>query len=82
MDVAAKKATPSCPSTPLQNDYFGLVGGLLRRELENPDTQQKTLQPLMRWFFRHIIPYVMAIVLVNFFMTVAAVSLVLYFRGR
>jgi len=86
MEAAAaapmKKGAPICPSTPLQNDYLGLVCGLLRRELENPETQQKTLQPLMRWFFRHIVPYVLAIVLVNFFMTVAAVSLVLYFRGR
>lgn len=69
-------------AAPCQNDYVGLVCGLLRRELEKPETQQKTLQPLMRWFFRHILPYVIAIVLVNFFMTVAAMSLVLYYRGR
>lgn len=63
------------------SDLFEILAGLLRQEFEKEEMRQKVLQPLMQWFFRHIIPYVVAIILLNFFLTIGAVSLVLYFRG-
>jgi len=73
---------PPPPPTSPANDYVGLICSVLRKELEKPETRENLLQPLLKWFFKHIMPYVLAIVLLNFFMTIAAVSLVLYFRGR
>ena len=63
------------------SDYIALICGVLKKELEKPDTHKAVLQPLLQWFFRHILPYVIAIILINFFMTIAAVSLVLYIRS-
>lgn len=63
-------------------DYIALACAILRKELEKPETRENLLQPLLRWFFWHILPYVLAIILINFFLTIAAVSLVLYVRRR
>lgn len=75
--MAATAPVAAAPS----NDYLGLLCSVLRKELEKPETRENLLQPLLKWFFKHIVPYVLAIVLLNFFMTIAAVSLVLYFRS-
>jgi hypothetical protein len=61
-------------------DIFSIMTVYLQKEFERPEMHQRVFQPLLQWFFKHILPYVMAIILVNFFLTVAAVFLVLYFR--
>ena len=53
----------------------------IKSELDKPEIHQRIFQPLLRWFFKHILPYVVAIILLNFFMTIGAVFLVLYIRG-
>jgi hypothetical protein len=63
-------------------DFFSSVVAAVRKELEKKEMQERILQPLMQWFFRHIIPYVVAIMLVNFFLTIGAVSLVLYVKNN
>lgn len=65
-----------------QNDYAGFAISLIKRELDQPEIRERVLQPLLKWFFRHIIPYVLLIIGLNFFLTIAGVSLVLYIRGR
>lgn len=60
------------------HDYISLACSILRKELEKTETREKLLQPLLKWFFWHILPYVLAIILINFFLTIGAVSLVLF----
>jgi hypothetical protein len=64
------------------SDLFSTIIATLRKELEKKEMQERVLQPLMQWFFRHIIPYVLVIMLVNFFLTIGAVSLVLYVKNN
>lgn len=61
-------------------DIIALISNFIEEELEKEEYQQKVFQPLLQWFFRHILPYVIAIIVINFFMTIVAVSLVIYLR--
>ena len=58
-------------------DFLGMITEMLKEELEKEEYQQKITQ----WFLRHILPYVIVIIAINFFMTIGAVSLVLYVRN-
>lgn len=51
---------------------------LLKQELDKPEWRQEVLRPLIRWLATGILPYVVALICLNFFLTIAAVSLVLY----
>lgn len=55
---------------------------LIKRELEKPEWRQEVLRPLTRWIAVGILPYVFGIICINFFLTIAAVSLVLYIYRR
>jgi hypothetical protein len=50
----------------------------LKKEIDKPEWKQKILEPIVKWCFAIIWPYVLGIIFVNFFTTIAAVSLVLY----
>ena len=52
---------------------------LIRTEMDKPEYTQEVLKPITRWIFSSVWPYALAIILINFFMTIGAVSLVLYF---
>ena len=55
---------------------------LVRTELHKPEWKEEILGPFMKWVFRNFAPYVVAIIFLNFFFTIAAVSLVLYLYKR
>lgn len=61
------------------NDLVALASGLLQEELQKPEVKTQVLDPMLRWLLWNVAPYVVAFVLLNFFMTIAAVALVLYF---
>jgi hypothetical protein len=61
-------------------DFIGLITKVVIDELNNPEIKKKILEPLLVWLLWHIIPYVLLIIGLNFFLTIAAMCLVLYFR--
>jgi len=50
----------------------------IKKEIDKPEWKQKVLEPIIKWVFSIIWPYAIGIICLNFFMTIAAVSLVLY----
>jgi hypothetical protein len=50
----------------------------IRKEIEKTEWKHKFLEPVIKGTFSIIWPYVIGIICLNFFMTIAAVSLVLY----
>jgi len=61
------------------SDLINSCAAILRKEMEKPEWKQQILEPVTRWIFGSIWPYALGIILLNFFMTIGAVSLVLYF---
>lgn len=64
------------------NDMFSGLVVLIRKELEKPEWKKEILRPLMKWLFQSILPFALGIMCINFFLTIAAVSLVLYLYRR
>ena len=50
----------------------------LRKEMDKPEWKQKIMEPVIRWILHSLWPYAVGIIFLNFFTTIAAVSLVLY----
>lgn len=50
----------------------------IKKETDKPEWKQKVLEPIVKWLFSIIWPYALGIICLNFFMTIAAVSFVLY----
>jgi hypothetical protein len=61
-------------------DFVEMMTNMVITEINKKDFKEKVLQPLLIWFLWHIIPYVLLIICLNFFLTIAAICLVLYFR--
>ena len=61
------------------SDILETVTSIIHAEMEKPEWKQQILQPVTRWMFTKMWPYALGIICLNFFMTIAAVSLVLYF---
>ena len=61
------------------SELLGSISNIVRKEIEKPEWKQQVMEPLTQWIFGSIWPYALGIILVNFFLTIAAVSLVLYF---
>lgn len=62
------------------SDIIQSLSAIVRKEMDKPEWKQQVLEPITRWIFGSIWPYALGIILVNFFLTIAAVSLVLYFN--
>ena len=60
------------------SDSIKVVLNILKKELLNSDFQKEILQPMIQWIFIRILPYVVCITISNFFLTIFAVSFVLY----
>jgi len=54
----------------------------IKIELDKPEWKHEILKPITKWMFWNIIPYAILIICLNFFLTIAAVSLVLYLYKR
>lgn len=61
-------------------DILQMITSSIAKELHKQTIQDEIIRPLLKWLFWHIIPYGIAIIVLNFFMTIGAVSLVLYFK--
>lgn len=60
------------------SDYLKLIFNLLKKELLTVELQKEILQPMITWILLKILPYIICIIILNFFLTISAVSLVLY----
>ena len=61
------------------SDIASIISALCRKEMDKPEWKERILEPITKWIFGSIWPYALGIILLNFFMTIGAVSLVLYF---
>lgn len=61
------------------SDIMQSIVRMFQKEMDKPEYKQQVLEPVTKWIFAKIWPYAIGIILVNFFMTIGAVSLVLYF---
>lgn len=52
---------------------------ILKKELDKPEWKQLIVEPVTKWVFSNIWPWALGLILINFFLTIGAVSLVLYF---
>lgn len=64
------------------NDTFQSLVVLLKRELEKPEWRQEVLKPLTKTIASGLLPYAIGIICLNFFLTIAAISFVLYLYRR
>jgi len=54
----------------------------IKKEIDKPEWKQSVLEPIVKWIFSTMWPYALGIICLNFFMTIAAVSLVLYVYNK
>ena len=64
------------------SEILDLLTSCIRTEMDKPEWKQQIFEPINRWMFAKIWPYAIALICANFFMTIAAVSLVLYFTTK
>lgn len=62
------------------NNAFMLksIKKIIKESLENEEWKKDVIYPMNKWIFTLILPYALGIICINFFLTIAAVSLVLY----
>lgn len=64
------------------SDIVSSIAHMLRAELDKPEWKREVLEPITKWLLWRIIPIGLGIMCLNFFLTIAAVSLVLYLYKR
>jgi hypothetical protein len=64
------------------SDLVSSILLLLRKEFDKPEWKQEVLEPITKWISTLMIPYALGLICINFFLTIAAVSLVLYVYKR
>ena len=60
-------------------DILNSLTIIIKKELDKPEWKQQVLEPLTKWIISNIWPWALGLILINFFLTIGAVSLVLYF---
>ena len=60
-------------------DILDIFSNFIKEELNKPEWKQNIIEPISKWVFNTIWPWALGIILINFFLTIGAVSLVLYF---
>ena len=60
------------------SDFINSFAILIRKEIEKNEWKAKIVEPLLKWLFIGMLPYVIGLLFLNFFMTIGAVSLVIY----
>lgn len=61
-------------------DIFQMITAAIAKELHKQTIQDEIVRPLLKWLFWNIMPYGIAIIILNFFTTIGAISLVLYLK--
>jgi len=64
------------------SDIINSITNIIKKELDKPEWKQQVLEPLTKWIFSNIWPWALGLILINFFLTIGAVSVVLYFVMR
>lgn len=62
------------------SDFVEMVSNLVINEVNKKEIKEKILHPLLIWMLWQMAPYVLLIICLNFFLTIAALCLVLFFR--
>lgn len=57
-----------------------MITSVIAKELHKHTIQDQIVRPLLKWLFWHILPYFLIMLVLNFFVTVGAISLVLYVK--
>ncbi len=57
-----------------------MITSVIAKELHKHTIQEQIIRPLLKWLYWHMMPYVLVMIVLNFFITVGAISLVLYLR--
>lgn len=65
---------------PSQVHITEMITSVIAKELHKQTIQDQIIRPLLKWLFWHIIPYILIMLVMNFFVTVGAISLVLYVK--
>lgn len=55
---------------------------MFREHVLQPEVQRELFRPLLKWFLWNLMPYVLLFIGLNFFTTLAAVSLVFFSVNR
>jgi len=65
-------------------DVIQFLSTLVSMELKSPEVQDRFIRPVISWVISGSMPYVatfiLALVVLNFFTTMAAISLIFYIR--
>ena len=61
------------------SDILNSLTNILKKELDKPEWKQQVLETLTKWIFSNIWHWALGLILINFFLTIGAVSVVLYF---
>lgn len=65
---------------PEQVHMIEMITSVIAKELHKHTIQEQIIRPLLKWLYWHMMPYVLVMIVLNFFITVGAISLVLYLR--
>jgi hypothetical protein len=63
-----------------KKNILDFIIGIIRDEILNEDMRTEIIKPILIYLLYYIIPFVILIILLNFFTTIAAVFLVFYIR--
>lgn len=59
-------------------NILGMFISLLKKELEKPEWNEYILKPILI----SLLPYILGVICLNFFMTILAITLVLYINRK
>jgi len=65
---------------PEQVPMIEMITAMVAKELYKQNIQEQIVRPLLKWLFWHMLPYMIAMIVLNFFITMGAISLVLYLK--
>jgi hypothetical protein len=73
---------PTCNSATAESEenltWMEFMKGLIHDHCSSMQVQRELFKPLLKWFLWNLLPYVMLFIGLNFFATLAAVTLVIW----
>jgi len=61
-----------------ESTIFSFFTSILKKELEKPEWNEYILKPILL----SLLPYILGVICLNFFMTILAITLVLYINKK
>jgi hypothetical protein len=62
----------------MSSELFNILIAILKKEIEKPEWKENVLKPMLY----SILPYIFGFISLNFFMTIAAISLVIFISKK